>query len=248
VRKLRLLIVTAVAVLGIAAVALAQSTNNITFTATTSAHGGKTAKPAPTSLTFKYANVDPAGKQLPPVKTFKLFVDNAKINPGLLATCTAAKMNLAQTDTGCPAASKIGTGTINSIAGTPGNPATSSIACGGKLTVYNGGAGHAALWITLAPPACPLTQQEGIDVKLGKKAHGLTMTFSVPDGLIKIQGLDVSVLNFSTTIKKITKTNKQHKKQGYIESVCNKSKKRAYGITATDTVGGTQSSTGSGTC
>jgi hypothetical protein len=235
-RITRLLITTALAVLGLVAFAAAQTDTTVyDATGSVSVKGGSKKKPKPGSLTFGFTVTDPSGNQPPPLQTYSIAFEGGRMNTNLVPACTAAKINAADGDDSiCPAASKIGSGTLNAIIGSTGQP--SNTKCDASLTLYGGGKGHATLMVRSELANCVTALHQAIDMQYFTKGPLAGLKFSVPDELRHQLGLDITVIKADTSIKKIVKT-KKGKKVGFLESTGCSDGKRDLVVTFTDEQG-----------
>jgi hypothetical protein len=238
VRTIRVLAVTAIAVLGLAALAVAQSTTTFDVSGTVSVHGGTKAKPKPGGLTFKFDVSDPSGNQTPPVETYSIMYEGGRLNTTLIPGCSADKINAPATPSTaiCPKGSKIGTGKLDALIGAAGTPAASSSGCKATLELYNGGKGHATLFVSSELATCPVALREAIDMQYVTKGDFAGLRFTVPDLLRHQAGLDITVIHAEATLSKIV-VKKGKKKVGYIESTGCKDANRDLVVTFTDETG-----------
>lgn len=225
-RKMRLLAITALAVLGLAAVAHAQ-TNQYSFDGKVPS-GGTKKKPKPGGFTFNFQIKDPAGNVPALVKTYKFVIGGAKVNTSAVkATCTAAKINAAGSDGSCPRGAVVGTGSIRAEIGTSGQPWDGTTQCELAMTAYNGGPNKVALFLDGTDTTkCVAPISQAIDAKWTNTAAGVGLSFSVPDELRHQLGLDVAVVDVKSTWKKLT-GKKAGKTVGYFEGTGCKGKRAA---------------------
>jgi len=226
------------AVLGLSAVALAQ-TNTYDFTAKVPA-GGSKAKPKPTGFSFNFAVADPAGNIPAPTRSYAFLLAGARVNTSVVKTlCTAAKINAAGDDTGCSKKAIVGTGSVTALVGQAGQPvAAKAGACILKLTAYAAGPNRVALFLRgggseagASPCLAPISQ--AIDARWKNTSKGAGLSFDVPDPLRHQVGLDVPTLSVKSTWKKLT-GKKSGKTAGYFETYgCGTKKQRS--VTATFT-------------
>jgi hypothetical protein len=210
-RKVSLVVAAAAALLCFAAVALAQ-TNTYT-TSGKIASGGSKKKPKPVGVVFKYTVGTAEGTLASPVKTYKIHLDGLKGNADFLKSkCPASKLNAMSTpdDSTCPSASKVGTGTVNALVGTAGNAIDANTAkCKLDLRIYAGTKKSLTLFLAGKLPTCIANINQAIDAKLTNTSKGGDLTFTVPPVLLHpVAGLDVSVTDVSSTIKKLGKGTK----------------------------------------
>jgi hypothetical protein len=196
------------AMLCFAAVALAQ-TNTYT-TSGKIASGGTKKKPKPVGVIFKYTVGEVNNNLSSPVSTYKIHFDGLKYNTSAVkGKCTAASINAAASDSGCPANSKVGTGSVKALVGTAGQPTDPNQKCDLDLDIYSGGPKSLALYLHGTPPNCIAQIGQAIDAKLSTDATGGALTFTVPTGLLHpVEGLDVGVTSVTSNIKKIGKGTK----------------------------------------
>jgi hypothetical protein len=229
------MVVALLAVFGITAVAYAQ-TNTYTVGGSVNA-GGSKAKPKAVGLKFSYQVGEATGLLPSPVEKYSIGFEGMKADTSFLPKCSAASMTAAKSDTGCPAKSLVGSGSIKSLVGTPGQPAATAANCLLNLKIYNSGGGKAALWLQGGPPNCIAAIAQAIDAKFVNKGTTTALQFTVPLPLRHQLGLDVSVVDVTSTIKKISGKTKKGKKTGFFMSVGCKDKKRDITVTFTDETG-----------
>jgi hypothetical protein len=239
VSKLRLLAIAVIALLGVAAVAYAQSGNSYTVDGSTTVTGGSKSKPKPGGLSFKFTVS--AGDQVPSViKTYKITFEGGRVNTKVAPACSASAMDRAQSDRVCPKGSQIGSGTIQNFVAKVGDPAASATRCTLPFKIYNSGNNRAALWIQTGPPNCIAAVAKAIDARWANSATSASISFTVPDELRHQLSLDLPVSSASATIRKITKTMRvggKRRQVGYLESIGCKDRKRDITATFTDEQG-----------
>jgi hypothetical protein len=234
VRISRLLVVTAVAVLGLAvAVAVAQ-TSPYTTNGSVSVKGGTKTKAKPGGLTFSFDVSDPSGNQTPPLESYSIAFEGGRMNTGLLPACTAAKINANNGDPSvCPSGSKIGSGSLNALIGTAGQPTATASPCKATLTLFAGGKGHATLLVTSELANCPTALSQAIDMQYFTKGPLAGLKFTVPQELRHQLGLDITVIHADSKINKIVKKGK-----GFLEATGCSDGKRDLVVTFVDEAGG----------
>jgi hypothetical protein len=237
VRTTRVLVVTAIAVLGLAALAVAQTTQ-YTVKGTVSVTGGTKAKPKPGGLTFAFDVSDPSGNQSPPVQTYSIMYEGGRLNTNLLPGCSESKINTPATPTTdvCPKGSKIGTGKLDALIGSAGQPTSAASPCKASLELFNAGKGHATLFVSSELSACPVALRQAIDMQYVTKGEYAGLKFTVPEMLRHQVGLDITVTHAEASLSKIVKA-KGKKKVGYIESTGCKDANRDLIVTFTDETG-----------
>jgi hypothetical protein len=237
VRTTRVLVLTALAVLGLAAFAVAQTTQ-YDVGGTVSVTGGSKAKPKPGGLTFKFDVSDPSGNQTPPVQTYSIMYEGGRLNTTLLPACRDTKINALATPSTdvCPKGSKIGSGKLDALIGSAGQPTSTASACKASLALFNGGKGHATLFVSSELATCPVALRQAIDMQYVTKGAFAGLKFTVPEMLRHQVGLDITVTHAEAKLDKIVKT-KGKKKVGYIESTGCKDATRDLVVTFTDETG-----------
>jgi hypothetical protein len=209
-RKVSIVVAAAAALLCFAAVALAQ-TNTYTVSGKI-ASGGSKKKPKPVGVQFGYTVGTQENTLASPVKTYKIHLDGVYGNADFVSKkCPASKLNAMSTpdDSTCPSASKVGSGSVEALVGTAGQPVTAdTIKCHLDLSIYAGTKKSLTLFLEGKPPTCITVVNQAIDAKFTTDAKGGNLTFTVPDELLHQVGLDISVTNVKSTIKKLGKGTK----------------------------------------
>jgi hypothetical protein len=238
VRTIRVLAVAAIAVLGLTALAVAQSTTVFTVGGTVSVHGGSKAKPKPGGLSFKFDVSDPSGNQTPPVQTYAIMYEGGRLNTNLIPGCGAGKINAIPTPTTdiCPKGSKIGSGSLRALIGSAGQPASTASPCAASLELFNAGKGHATLFVSSELATCPVALRQAIDMQYVTKGDMAGLKFTVPEMLRHQVGLDITVVHADAKLSTIV-VKKGKKKVGYIESTGCKDASRDLVVTFTDETG-----------
>jgi hypothetical protein len=237
VRITRVLAATALAVLGMSVIAVAQTTT-YDIGGTVSVHGGSKKKPKPGGLTFSFTVSDPSGNQTPPVQTYSIMYEGGRLNTSLIPGCAASKINaLATPDTSvCPAGSKMGSGSLDALIGSAGQATADASKCKGSLELFNGGKGHATLFVSSELATCPVALRQAIDMKYVTKGEFAGLEFTVPEMLRHQVMLDITVTHADAKLNTIVKK-KNGKKVGYIESTGCKDGTRDMTVTFTDEQG-----------
>ncbi|MCW3003074.1 MAG: hypothetical protein JWQ20_2372 [Conexibacter sp.] len=233
----RLLAATALAVLGMSVIAVAQTTT-YDIGGTVSVHGGTKKKPKPGGLTFSFTVSDPSGNQAPPVQTYSIMYEGGRLNTTLIPGCSADKINaLATPDTSvCPAGSKMGSGSLDALIGSAGQPTADASRCKASLELFNGGKGHATLFVSSELATCPVGLRQAIDMKYVTRGEFAGLEFTVPEMLRHQVQLDITVTHADARLNTIVKK-KKGKKVGYIESTGCKDGTRDMTVTFTDEQG-----------
>jgi hypothetical protein len=208
-RKVSIVVAAAAALLCFAAVALAQ-TNTYTVSGKI-ASGGSKKKPKPVAVDFGYTVGTAEGTLASPVKTYKIHLDGVYGNADFVSKkCAASKLNAMSTpdDSSCPSASKVGTGSVDALVGTAGQPIDGAIKCHLDLRIYAGTKKSLTLFLSGKMPTCITNVNQAIDAKFSTDAKGGNLTFTVPDQLLHQVGLDISVTKVTSKIKKLGKGTK----------------------------------------
>jgi hypothetical protein len=235
----KLLAAAGVATVALASAAYAQTTtpNQYTVGGGTSIRGGSAAKPKAADLKFNFQLT--AGDTVPQVvKTYTIKVEGGRVNWSIVPGCSGAKMDAASSDASCPAAAKVGSGTLTALIGSTGQPKSAAQTCTLPFKIYNSGGGKAALWIK-TEGGCPVPVAQSVPAKWTKSGTTGGLTFTVPDLLRHQVGLDLPVVDAKATISKIVKT-KKGKKVGFLESTGCKDGKRDFSVQFTTDDGQSQ--------
>lgn len=236
----KLLAAAGIATVAMASAAYAQTTspNQYTVTGGSSVRGGTTAKPKAADLKFTFTLAG-AGDVVPQVvKTYTIKIEGGRVNWKIVPGCAASKMDAASSDASCPAASKVGSGTLKALIGATGQPVSGAQTCTLPFKIYNSGGGKAALWIKTQGD-CPVPIAQSVPAKWTQSGTTGGLTFTVPDLLRHQVGLDLPVVDAKATISKITKTVKG-KKVGFLESTGCKDGKRDFSVQFTTDDGQSQ--------
>jgi hypothetical protein len=235
-RKVSTVVAALVAMLSVTAVALA--VDNQYSVSGTIAGGGTKKKPKEVGVKFNYKIATADGSVSNPVATYKIHFQGLKSSPKSVAGgkyCSAATINKASSDAGCPAKTHVGTGAVKAVVGKAGGQSIGN--CNLKLDIYAGSASSLALYLHGEQPDCLAAISQAIDAKLKNDATGGSLTFTVPANplLHPVQGLDAGITEVSSTIKKIGKGKKA---LFYSDGTgCKKGSKRQIEVTFTDETG-----------
>lgn len=239
-RSIRMLAVVALAALGPVAYATAQSSTTTVFTVggTVTVHGGTKAKPKPGGLSFKFDVSDPSGNQTPPVQTYSIMYEGGRLNTALIPGCKADAINAPATPTTdvCPKGSQIGAGKLTALIGSAGQPVSAASSCAATLQLFNGGKGHATLFVSSELATCPIALRQAIDMQYVTSGALAGLKFTVPEMLRHQVGLDITVTHAEAALRTIV-VKKKGRKVGYIESTGCKDATRDLVVTFTDETG-----------
>jgi hypothetical protein len=133
---------TTVVVMLVAAGSAFAAVNNYTASYKFSGGKGTAAKPAALSFlqTIKVTSATP-GSRTGILHQVQTTIQGAKVDVKGFPTCTAAKINSASNDTGCPKQALVATGSIQATLGAATDFTQPGAACDPELHVWNGGAG-----------------------------------------------------------------------------------------------------------
>jgi hypothetical protein len=233
-RKFLVVAATAVAVLGITAVAYAVTNTYSSTSKVTPSKSGTSAKPAPVSAALTFHVGEVSNQRPSALKTYSIglgpgVVPNTAVAPGCSFNQAAGPILPAA----CKGKSVVGGGSVSAYAGLPAD-ASVKLPCFLTVTLINGSKkNHLNIRIdgvTSGPAGktCVASQHTSIDaqfVKTGtaaKKGGGTlpvwAIKFSVPDSLLHPPGLVVAVYNNVSNVKKISKKIKGVN-HGYLETI-----------------------------
>lgn len=255
-RKLALAATVVVALVATAAVAVAQSGPYSVDAATSPARAGSKQKPVTVGVKFGVSADASTGRPVSSAR-FKVGFGGLRSNGKAFKTCTAAKINAAGNDAGCSAAARVGFGTVQNRAGASGDLTDTSITCDLKLTIYNGGANRAALFLrggpTVAGASCPIGISQALDARFVRySGGGQALQFDIPSNLRHpVGGLDNAIIDIDATISKKTATVRKRGKKtkvGYFEAVGCKGGQRPISVELTSETGAVTTATGSAKC
>jgi len=150
--------VTAVAVLGVAATALASGFN--TYTAKVSfapSKAGSAHKPSPIGMRQILTANGTAGNRAAPLVDLRSTVYGMVSDGKDFPTCSLNTIATAKNDTGCPKGAEVATGNVHALLGPASNPSATATGSNGKsaitacnpgLDVWNAGQGHLVFFFT----------------------------------------------------------------------------------------------------
>ena len=212
-----------IAALATPSVATAANEYTITFSTNPTKSGSKK-KPAPVSGKFGFSVRDTEGGRPFALESLRVDFAGVRINTRQFKKCTAASIEQAQSDAGCPAGSRVATGFANNLAGNINDRRDASIRCALNVTMYNSGSGKAALFVEggqTATPAtdCPITVATAIPVSIARRASGDRLSFVIPENLkTPLATLRNSLVETQLTLLKKT-VRRGGRKVGYFETV-----------------------------
>jgi len=249
-RKLLVAALALAAVMAVAGVAYAANTY-VVHIAKSSPGKGSLAKPIPTKLDFGYQVGDTQDMRPFVIREYRIAAEGTRSYPASRPKCTfdQATDPTVTDPANLPAAcikANVGTGTIDNLAGAP-NDRTQKLPCDVKLTLINISTGDPrfpktvsqikkrggiAIRIDTDPPACPIPVHEALAAPFyDTKIEGIPtaeLRFTVPDSLAHPGGLDNSVVEVTSFIKK--KTGKVGTKKGVPQPNSKKGKKKKVGF------------------
>jgi len=241
------------AVLLVAAIAWAQQQNvySVTASVVPSKKGSK-AKPVPVGVKFGYKVDEATGKQPSAVKNYKISLYGVKSNGKFFKTCSSSKISGAgNNDSGCPAAAKVGSGTIDNFVYQSADPTgAGGFPCSKKVNLWNAGQDKLVIFVFGDPAQCGgVGALPPIDAKYVKgEGGGQALTFDVPPTVLHpIAGLTVAVRSVQSSVTKKT-VKKNGKAHGYYESVGCKGSKRPVVVTFTPESGAPATAMANASC
>jgi len=267
-RKLLIAVVAAAAVLALGGVALAENVYTVEG-ASKPPSGGTPSKPKPVAVNFDFtvADSDPALRGTP-IEKFAIGSEGLLTYPEAFPTCTFAQANRAgSADPACRKA-RVGGGLVQNVTGPPA-ARTTKIFCNLRLNLYNisgaGKQGGLAIRVDGDPPAptteestaigCPIPIHVAIRATYvttrigGKPADELR--FTVPANLLHPSGLDNTVRNTESAVRKLVKKKRirgKNRKVGYYSAIGCKGRTRLLQVTFTDEDGNAVKETDTGRC
>jgi hypothetical protein len=200
----RLVLLTAVAALAIAGVAYAV-TDTVTYTSKMSFKGKPTSK-KPANLTYTgilKVDTNPPGQQPDTAPTTSVYYskaikNNAKYFPG----CNQSEIDGQPFPSKCKKAI-VGKGTASSLAGTPGNPSSTSVREDLTVTAVNGAKGKYVMLVLNSKPGAPVQITNRVVpgfIVRASGAFGTLIRFQVPADLQEQLGLKISLTDFNVKI------------------------------------------------
>jgi len=224
-RKLRILAIAVVGLMAFAAVAFALQENTYTVNGSVSPTKSGTKKhPKPVALKFGYTVAEKSGKRPGLIRKYTIGFSGLQVNTNFFKGCTAAKIDAAQSDAGCPKGSLMGTGSVENAAGASSDETSKDVSCHLDLKLYNSRNNKAAIYLHGAPnsdPAknCPLSIDKAIDANFVRTAGGTSLVFTVDNTLLHpAPGFDNAVVLVGSNIRKAT-VKKNGKTRGWFESI-----------------------------
>lgn len=204
--KVRIAVVTALAALGIAAVAHAV-TNTYTFSGSVSpSKAGTKKKPKPVGIKFTLGVGETTGQRPATIKSVEIAIPNGKVNSKPFPKCTVATLT-SSGPSGCPKGSQVGSGRIQSVAGQSSDPADKSLGCLVDAKAFNAAGGHLLLHVAAVPGQCAIPGlQKTIDATLKTTGTTTKLAFTIPPDLVHpIAGVDNVPISIAGSVKKLTK-------------------------------------------
>jgi hypothetical protein len=267
-RKLWMAVAGAVVIsVAVAGIAIGANTYDVHLAASKPANKkGKLTKPVPASFRFGYRVDDTEDLRPFVIREYRIAGEGLQTYPDVHPTCTfdQANANASQHDPACNKA-VVGSGTIENEAGAP-NDRSQKLPCNVELTLINIRTGDPreqktvgqirrrggiAIRIDTDPPACPIPVHEALaapfyDVKI-QGISSAELRFRVPDTLAHPGGLDNSVVEVESTIRKETGMERvkggDRRRVGFYSLVGRKGPRRTVRVTFVDESGAKTTST-----
>ena len=182
----RVVLLMAVAVLGVAGVAYAASNLYVVKARITPVKSGTLAHPKPIGARIEIdVSTTPPGLRPIVVFNYSILISGVHENTNSFPTCSSSTLQ-SKSQRGCPRGSKAGSGFLLVEVGPTGNNAAAySATCRVDVDVFNSGHGHLTLYAFTRREvnACPLLKPIAINLTLRTKRKNLTASFSVPVAL-----------------------------------------------------------------
>lgn len=218
----KVIAVTAMFVLSLAAFAYAQAVENTyeVTASTTPGREGSKSKPVPVGVKFGYTVSESQGRRPSPVKKYSIRFAGLRTNPSVAGRCSDSTLE-SEGPTGCPSKSIVGTGFIENQTGATADPNDKSIECNAQLWVVNQGSNKASIYVKGDPNStnprtrCAIELAAPIPARFSNKNGEGRLDFTVPNSLLHPGAPTISnaVVKVTSTIKRITKGGK-----GFYES------------------------------
>lgn len=206
----RLVLLTAVAALAIAGVAYAV-TDTVTYTSKMSFKGKPTSK-KPANMTYTgilSVDTNPPGSQPDTAPTTSVYYSKAiKNNSTHFPSCNQSEIDGQPFPAKCKKAI-VGKGTASSLAGTPGNPSSTSVRENLTVTAVNGAKGKYIMLVLNSAPGAPVQITNRVVPGFLVKASGtfgFLSRFQVPPDLQEQLGLKIALTDFNVKISGTPKT------------------------------------------
>jgi hypothetical protein len=207
----RLVLLTAVAVLAVTAVAYAV-TDTVSYS-TKLSKSGKPSTKKPANLTYTgilHVDTNPPGNQPDTAPTTTIYYSKAiKNNAPYFPSCNQSEIDGAATFPAKCDKAKVGTGTASSLAGTPGNPSSTSVREDLTVTAVNGPSGKVIFLVLNSKPGAPVAITNRVVPGIVAKASGtfgFVTKFQVPADLQNQLGLSIALTDFNVKISGTPKT------------------------------------------
>jgi hypothetical protein len=192
-------------------------TNTVTYTGVGS-HKGKPTTKKPVNFSYTgtlHIDTEPPGQQPDVAPTTDVYFDKGvRNNAAYFPFCNRSELDGVATIPAKCQKAKVGSGTAQAIAGTPGTaPAVIEPL---DVLAFNGPKGR-NLWLVVksaqgAPVQLPYTVIPGT-VRKSSGIFGFLVRFEVPENLQNQQGLDISLTDFKVTIPSKARTIKIKRKK-----------------------------------
>jgi hypothetical protein len=215
----KLLLLTALATLGVAGVAFAAVTNQYVLTANvTPTKSGTNKAPAPSGTALEWdVSTVPPGQRPAVVSGYKISIFGFKENTTSFPGCSTSRLlDPKQGPKTCPGGSNVGSGfAILSVGPSSNSSASYSTSCRADYDIFNGGHHNLTLYffkrsVPGQPAACSLQRPEAVNVNL-VSGSSLVFSFSLPNDLRHpTAALDAAVVKQTLSIpKKTTRVNRK---------------------------------------
>jgi hypothetical protein len=264
-RKLLMAVAGALVIsIAVAGIASAVNTYQVHLANSKSSGKGSTARPSPASLNFGYRVGDTEDLRPEVVREYRIAAEGLQSFPDARPTCTWDQANAPIEFADACRKAIVGGGTIRNDAGAP-NDRSQKLPCNVELTLINirngdprfrktvsqvRKRGGMAIRIDTDPPDCPIPVHEALaapfyDVKLGGVSTA-ELRFTVPDTLAHPGGLDNSVREVTSTVRRKTgraRVGGKMRRVGFYSSVGRKGRTRTVRVTFIDESGASHTAT-----
>jgi hypothetical protein len=253
-RKSPIAVLAAAAVLSLGGVAMAANVYTVDGGAKPRGKGSKK-KPKPIGISFDFTvqDEDPALRGTP-IESFAIGSEGLVTYPELFPTCTFSQANAPGKASRKCRRARIGGGLVQNVVGPPNSP-TTKIFCNVALNLYNisgaGRQGGVAIRVDGDPPqppdgdsreiGCPIPIHVAIRARYVKTRIGGVQSdelrFTVPANLLHPSGLDNTVRNTESAIRRLVRRKKirgKRRKVGFYSAIGCKGRTRQIRASFTD--------------
>jgi hypothetical protein len=218
---------------------------------------GTKARPVPVSTTFGFQVRDTEGLRPLALDALRISFAGIRFNTNVFPGCSASRITQAQSDSGCPRGSLIGTGFARNLAG-PQNDrsANRQLPCYLSLRLHNSRNNRMALFVRGAPneanpsQSCPIPVSTAIPVSITKQSNGDRFSFVIPNNLKNPgPGIRNSLIETRLTLTRRTRRFRG-RTRGMVETIgsCGRNGTRPANVTFQNEGGNTVTQSGQARC